>query len=151
MAGEAGAPRRIVPKAGFEIEIDQCGNLRAMTCGELAGEMSNIKITEGGAIQVVVQQSTNKVKYPAVEITRPLDLSDRTVAEWWAKTESGEQDHRNGTFFYVVGGVRVAKKSIEDICITKFSDGEGDAKSEDDPQMEKFTIEFTKLGALEVL
>ncbi|RTL16006.1 MAG: hypothetical protein EKK55_25065 [Rhodocyclaceae bacterium] len=149
MGSNISQPRKVVPKTGFEIEIDGIGNVHAESCGVLEQELSLIMIHEGGA-RTVVQQSTNKYKTTPIEIKRPLDIADRKVAQWFAASKKG-QDQRNGTFYYVANGERVAKRAIEQMNITKHSDGEGDAKADEDPQLEVFTVVPQELGDLEAM
>jgi hypothetical protein len=150
MAGEIGTTRRIVPKGGFRIEIDGCGDIRAKTSGAIEEELSLISIREGGRARVV-QHEVNFLTVAPIECERPLDLEDRKVAEWWENTKKTHNDHRSGTFYFVVAGEDVAKKELRDIVLTKHSDAEGDADGDEDSQMEKFTIQILDVGKLEVI
>jgi hypothetical protein len=151
MAGEViGGERLIVPKSGFRVEVDGCDDLRLTSCGKLEGEMSVIEIEEGGRL-TFAQQETNKIKFSPVECVRPVDLAERRIEQWWDKTREGFSDHRNGTYYFVKAGQDVAKIQIRDIIITKHSQAEGDAESDEDPQQETFTLKFQNVGSLERL
>lgn len=147
---QVGTTRNIVPLAGARIVIDGCGDLRLMSAGALEEELSRIEIREGGRIRVV-QQEVNLLTTSPIDIERPLDLDDLRVSQWWENTKTTQNDHRNGTFYYVKAGEDVAKRELRDVIITKYSNGELDAGNEDEPQKEKFTIQIITIGEIEVI
>lgn len=150
MAGQAGAPRRVVPKTGFRLEFDQVGDVRARTCGALEQELTVIDIEEGGAA-TTVQHSLNKYKNKPVQVKRPLDLNDRKIEDWWENLKAGDEDHRNGTFFLVVAEQDVAKIALRDIVLTSYKQVEGDADADEDEQMEEFTFKYLGSDRLQLI
>lgn len=133
-----GTPRRIVPKSGFRLEIEGT-DLRCESVGAFEKEFMVIDIEEGGA-ETTVDHFVNKFKYSPIEFVKQTDVDDTFCQDW-----ADSREEKDGVLYYMISGKEVAKRAVRRCVITKYSDFEGDAKSEDESMKEKVTIKFLEV------
>lgn len=139
-----------VPKFGFRLEIDEIGDLNLESCGELSEEMDIIEDHEGGR-QTIADHSPGKFSVKEMPCVRVLDLNDTRIRDWWENLKAGNQDKRNGTFFWTKASTDVAKMEIREMLLKAYSGGSGDAKSKDENQKETFTLKPKLFGVPKLL
>lgn len=139
-----------VPKFGFRLEVDGLGDLNLESCGDLSEELDIIEDHEGGR-QTIADQSPGKYTAKELSCVRVLDLDDMRVRDWWENVKAGNQDKKNGTFFWVKAGIDVAKVEIFEMLPKAHTFAQGDAKSKDENQKENFTLKPVKFGKIQIL
>lgn len=137
-----GTPRRIVPKSGFRLEVEGV-DLRCESVGAFEKEFTKIAIEEGGAL-TTVDHFINKFKYSDIEFVKQLDVDDDFLQDW-----ADSHAEKDGVLYYMIAGKDVAKRAVRRMIITKYSDFEGDGKSEDESMKEKATIAFLEVARRE--
>lgn len=140
--GGIGTPRRIVPKSGFRFEVEGI-DLRCKSVGAFEREFTVIDIEEGGA-ETTVDHFINKFKYTPIEFAKQSDVDDDFLQDW-----ADSKEEKDGVLYYVIAGKDVAKRAVRRCVITKYSDFEGDAKSEDEAMEEKATVKFLEVSRRE--
>jgi len=140
--GSVGQIRKLVPKSGFRLEIEG-RDLRCESVAAFEVEFSIISIEEGGA-ETTVDHFVNKFKYSTIEFVRQTDVDDDFCQDW--ATSKAE---KNGVLYYMRAGKDVAKRVVRRCLVMKYSDFDGDAKSEDEDMKEKVTLKFLEVGRRE--
>lgn len=139
------APRRIVPKSKFRVEIDGIDDLRATTMSALKITFNIIDTEEGGA-QTVAEQTSNGYKYEPITVERPL-TEDGSLADWVDAFKDGTQDKRNGTIYALdAAGNDMYRWPLEEILIRSYEEFQGDAKGKEESMMERIELGYRERG-----
>jgi hypothetical protein len=139
-----------VPTFGFRLEVDGLENLNLESCGKLKEAIEVIEDKEGGR-QYIADHSPGGVKAENLPCARVTDLNDRRVFDWFRRVRDGNQEKKNGTYFWVKAGIDVAKMEIKGLLILDHSWAEGDAKERAKHQMEEFTLKPISFGDVTLL
>lgn len=139
-----------VPVFGFRIEIDGLGDINLESCGELKEKLEVIEDNEGGRPRIA-DQSPGKFMAENITCVRVRDLNDTRISDWWRNTRAGNQDNKNGTFFWVKAGIDVGKMEIKGMMIVEYSGAQGDSNEKAKHQKENFVLKPVEFGDVTIL
>lgn len=139
-----------VPVFGFRIEVDGLGDINLESCGELKEVIEIIEDNEGGR-QRLADHSPGKFVAQNLSCVRVTDLADRRIFDWFRRLRSGQQDKKNGTFFWAKAGIDVAKMEIRGMLCVEHSWAQGDSNEKSKNQKENFTLKPVEFGEVTLL
>ena len=115
-------------------------------------------LTFGGAYAVLPFVTQAAVQYGWVtaaerrfvrDLWRAMHVEERKLREEQRKAAEAAKEEKDGVLYYVIAGKDVAKRAVRRCVVTKYSDFEGDAKSEDEAMEEKVTVKFLEVARRE--
>jgi hypothetical protein len=139
-----------VPTFGFRLELDELGDLNLESCGKLKESIEIIEDKEGGRTRIA-DHSPGGFKAENLPCVRVSDLNDRRIFDWWRRVRAGNQEKKNGTYFWVKAGIDVAKMEIKGMLPADHSWAEGDANERAKHQKEEFTLKPIEFGDVTLL